>query len=619
MQNEFYANQWGLNNTGQNGGTAGIDINAPEAWTLTRGCNDIRVAVIDQGVDLDHPDLAANLFPGFDATDGGDGGINGDCWGNDAHGTCCAGIIGAVNNTIGTIGVAHNCRIIPIRVTYTRNGNEIWDDDWVVSAINHAWEDDGADVLSCSWRYQNVVAINTEINNALTSGRNNLGCVIVFAAGNNNNSVNYPANSNPDIIAVGAMSPCGQRKRSSSNIWEVNSGVSTDPLGVSCDNEKWWGSNYGSELDLIAPGVFIPTTDIQGTGGYNTASGTGGNYYQTFNGTSSATPHVAGVAALILSINSGLTQDQVRDIIETTCSKVGSYTYSTVSGRSNGTWNNEVGYGCVNAFAAVQRAAGGPINGSSFLCSTGYSYSVPFLNGLSVTWNRSANINMVSQQGSNPCTFSANGNGNGWIEAVISTTCNNTVTLPRQTVWVGKPNIPTQSAPATIYMGQPYFISASAQGAQSFTWTETGGHIQLVEETPGGTTSSMEINGYKLGQSRIYVKANNTCWSSNTTYKTITVVNSLYNLALTPNPANSEVEVSLLPAEETYTGSTTIAGTENTTYTINVVSSFGNPVYTAKVIGQRFSFPTVSIPEGLYIVTVSDGITRYEGNLLVKH
>jgi subtilisin family serine protease len=343
MQNEFYPNQWGLNNTGQNGGTSGIDINAPEAWAMTRGCNNIRVAVIDQGVDLDHPDLAGNLLPGFDATDGGDGGINGDCWGDDAHGTCCAGIIGAVNNTIGTIGVAHNCRIIPIRVTYTRNGNEIWDDDWVVSAINHAWEVDGADILSCSWRYQNVVAINTEINNALTSGRNTLGCVIVFASGNNNSTISYPANSNPDIIAVGAMSPCGQRKRSSSNIWEVNAGVSTDPQGVSCDNEKWWGSNYGNELDIVAPGVFVPTTDIQGLAGYNTASGTGGNYHQTFNGTSSATPHVAGVAALILSMNPGLTQDQVRDIIESTCTKVGNYSYSTVAGRSNGNWNSEVG------------------------------------------------------------------------------------------------------------------------------------------------------------------------------------------------------------------------------------------------------------------------------------
>lgn len=161
MQNEFYPNQWGLNNTGQKGGTVGVDINTPEAWAITRGSNNIRVAVIDQGVDLDHLDLVGNLAPGFDATDGGDGGLNGDCWGNDAHGTCCAGIIGAINNTIGTIGVAHQCRVIPIRVSYSRNRYEIWNDDWVVNAIHHAWYDDNADVLSCSWSYNNVAAINT--------------------------------------------------------------------------------------------------------------------------------------------------------------------------------------------------------------------------------------------------------------------------------------------------------------------------------------------------------------------------------------------------------------------------------------------------------------------------
>jgi subtilisin family serine protease len=130
--------------------------------------------------------------------------------------------------------------------------------------------------------------------------------IVVFSTGNNNTSIAWPANSNSDIIAVGAMSPCGERK-----------------IPNSCDDEDWYrpypyndylgGSNYANELDLIAPGVFIPTTDIQDSAGYNTLNGTNGNYHQTFNGTSAATPHVAGVAALILSLNSSLTQDQVRD------------------------------------------------------------------------------------------------------------------------------------------------------------------------------------------------------------------------------------------------------------------------------------------------------------------
>lgn len=390
MMNANYPDQWGLNNTGQNGGTVGIDINAPEAWGITTGCEDIVVAVIDQGVDLDHPDLDDNLLTGYDATDGGGGGANGDCWGDDAHGTCCAGIIGARDNTIGTIGVAPDCSILPIRVSYELNGIEIWDDDWVIDAINYAWEVAGADILSCSWHYTNVTAISNEISDALNYGRNNLGCVVVFAAGNNNSSVSYPANNNSDIIAVGAMSPCGERKRSSSNWWEVNYGVSTDPNGVSCDNETWWGSNYGNELDLVAPGVFIPTTDIQDSSGYNTATGTDGDYYLTFNGTSAATPHVAGVAALILSVNPDLMQDEVRDIIESTCTKVGSYSYSTTTGRTNGTWDDEVGYGCVNAHAALLETIDQmnlSISGPSLICSSDTFTANNPPEGINVVWN----------------------------------------------------------------------------------------------------------------------------------------------------------------------------------------------------------------------------------------
>jgi len=135
------------------------------------------------------------------------------------------------------------------------------------------------------------------------------------------------------------MSPCGQRKSP-----------------TSCDGETWWGSNFGAQLDISAPGVLIPTTDRQGANGYNTATGVAGDYTQNFNGTSSACPHVAAVAALILSQNPNLTQLQVANIIESTAQKVGGYNYQTTAGRTNGTWHNEVGYGLIDAFAAVQAA-----------------------------------------------------------------------------------------------------------------------------------------------------------------------------------------------------------------------------------------------------------------------
>ena len=166
---------------------------------------------------------------------------------------------------------------------------------------------------------------------ALSHGRNGKGCVVVFAAGNDNSSVNYPANSNDSIIVVGAMSPCGERKNPSS-----------------CDGENWWGSNYGNELDVVAPGVKIRTTDNVGIVGKTQT-----DYMTNFNGTSSACPHVAAVAGLILSVNQNLTQKDVADIIELTAQKVGNYSYTQNTGRSNGTWNNEMGYGLVDAYAAV--------------------------------------------------------------------------------------------------------------------------------------------------------------------------------------------------------------------------------------------------------------------------
>ncbi len=133
------------------------------------------------------------------------------------------------------------------------------------------------------------------------------------------------------------MSPCAERKNPSS-----------------CDNETWWGSCFGNELDVVTPGVLIPTTDRQGNAGYSP-----NDSVLTFNGTSSACPHVAGVAALILSVNPSLTQQQVVDFIEKNTQKVGGYSYQTVAGRNNGTWHNEMGYGLVDALECVLAANGG--------------------------------------------------------------------------------------------------------------------------------------------------------------------------------------------------------------------------------------------------------------------
>jgi PKD repeat protein len=335
VNDNLFNYQWALKNTGssiQYNGTVEADMDVDDAWDINTGSSSIRVAIIDEGVDLTHPDLTANLVSGFDGTGlGSAGGPSG----NDAHGTNCAGIVAASgNNSIGVAGIAYKCKIVPVRIAYGSGGGWVTTNSWIAGCINWSWDTGRADVLSNSWGGGGSSSlINTSITNAQTYGRNGLGSVVLFSAGNSNNAVIYPA-SLSNVIAVAAMSMCYQRKSP-----------------TSCDNETFWGSCYGTNLDVGAPGVKIASTDIAGSAGYRS-----GDYNLTFNGTSSACPNAAGVVALMLSENPNLTHAKAREILEKTCKKVGGYTYSTVTGHSNGTWCNDLGYGMVNAFEAVKEA-----------------------------------------------------------------------------------------------------------------------------------------------------------------------------------------------------------------------------------------------------------------------
>ena len=337
-----FGDQWNLKNTRQGYfWESGIDINYCEANAITTGDSSVIIGVYDLGVDRTHPDI--NLYPfSYDVnTKSSPSTIYTTDNGNNYHGTACAGIIGAkTNNNLGVAGIAPNCPIMSLSF-YNASSCRIGRGFKVAA-------DSGCSVISNSWNLSDSSNyVNEGISYALSEGRNGKGCVIVFSAGNENrDSVNYPARSNDSIIVVGAISPCGER---------------CNPY--SCDAEDW-GSNYGDKLDIMAPGVKIRTTDNVGTGG-KTAT----DYMDDFNGTSSACPHVAAVAGLILSVNPFLTQKEVVDIIESTARKIASG-YNPTPNRPNGDWSRYFGYGLVDAHAAVVEAQNRlpKIQGSDYIC-----------------------------------------------------------------------------------------------------------------------------------------------------------------------------------------------------------------------------------------------------------
>jgi subtilisin family serine protease len=310
---------WHQSNDG-NPGIIGADVAAHAAWTITRGNGNIRVAVLDEGVDPSHPALSSAIVDQKDFVDGNPTAMPD---GDDAHGTACAGIICARSTSFP--GLANECSLIGVRIA-KGDGNDGWifDDFQTADAIDWSWKVAKADVLSNSWGGgAPSPAITNAFQRAQLKGRGNKGCIIVIASGNENSSVGYPGTL-PFVLTVGATTPFDVRQSPTAK-----------------GGENWWGSNFGPELDIVAPGVKIATTDIRGAAGYQN-----GDFTKTFNGTSSATPIVAAAAALILSVRPDLKESRVREILQATADRL------TV----NGGRNNEVGWGRVNLYTALRLA-----------------------------------------------------------------------------------------------------------------------------------------------------------------------------------------------------------------------------------------------------------------------
>ncbi|MCA2693266.1 MAG: S8 family serine peptidase [Microcystis sp. M144S2] len=306
---------WGLHNTGQSGGTPDADIDAPEAWDIQKGNPNLVIGVIDSGVDYSHPDLAGNIWtnPGEIANDGIDNDGNGyvddirgwdfayndnDPGDVDGHGTHVAGTIaGKGNNGVGVTGVAWNAKIMPLK--FLDDTGSGWTSDAIL-AINYATAK-GVKLTNNSW---GGGGFNQALYDAINAA-GQAGALFIAAAGNNsaNADINpmYPAAYNLD------------------NIVSVASTTRTDALSSF--------SNYGlNSVDLGAPG-----SDI-----YSLAPGGG---YATLSGTSMASPHVAGAAALLWSQNPTWTAQQVKNTLMNTGDSIAALAGRTVSGKRLNVFN----------------------------------------------------------------------------------------------------------------------------------------------------------------------------------------------------------------------------------------------------------------------------------------
>lgn len=437
----LYPQQYYLNQTNN------IDINAPQAWGLSRGLNEVRVAVIDDGVES-HEDLNGRVLAGFTPLDANGQGAPTNNPPPEVehvvgHGQACAGIIGATHDNDGISGVFPCAQIVPVNifnswrldydfpVGYRLRWLETPED--IAEAINWAWDEGNAEILSNSWGYRTANPNNIPesgqiiqaIENARTQGREGLGSIVVFSSGNFNqvfNGVAFPANVD-GVVTVGAIDQNG-------NIWNY--------------------SSRGAEMDLVAPSGNaggtgdVVTTDRMGANGYDS-----GNYTNNFGGTSAAAPQVSGVAALMLSANPNLTEQQVVNILNNTATDMG----------PNG-FDNTFGHGRLNAEAAVEGALP-DILGSATLC-TSENYSVP-VTGANVQWSASpSNMVNISNNGNNTITVTPSGNSNQGeftLTATISSSGCGSIEVSKDVRFDG---IYTLNSDGTKnYMGRSYSYPAS--------------------------------------------------------------------------------------------------------------------------------------------------------------
>ena len=495
----LFPSQWYLLNTGQRGGTSRLDINVMSAWDRYSG-KGVIVAVNDDGMDLTHPSLVANLLTNltYDTARGTTGkGFEGT---DNSHGTVVGSIVGmAGNDGIGGVGVAYGAKIVAgvaigkglnyanVALANLAAGVSVSVNSWGADPAFSENFGSGGGEYDQEW--------GAALMRAATEARGGLGMVVEVSAGNERANLADSAmsgwSSSKLIIAVGAVTEMGVHTDYSTPGASL---LITAPGGVSSEDQS------------LNSGFGIVSADIQGANGYNTLSGKEGDYAYQNIGTSYSGPMVGGAAALMLEANPNLGFRDVSTILAMTAKKV-DVTNSSWLGNKSSNWNlggmhysRDYGYGLLDVSAAVRLAESWPLASGTIANWSSAQGTATITSG--IIPDNSATGKTVTATVSNAVSiermeFDLNltATNPSQLSATITSPSGTTVTLfdrpLTRDLKDGAPDMSTTETawPSTFTIGSTAFLGESSVG----TWT-----LKLTDKVTGveATYNSLTVRAW---------------------------------------------------------------------------------------------------------------------------
>ena len=668
----YFQKQFYLYNTGQvindgRAGTAGADIKATEAWNITKGSSNITIAVLDMGVTSNHPDLPNSRQVRLSGSNYYGANPNDPSPNNpiDFHGDASAGIIAATqDNNEGISGIAPNCKIMPINtggldITYVNAS--------VLSSAIEFARANGADIIYNGWSTtgaepNQVPAIVDAISTATSTGRGGKGCVVICVPINGAGYVSFPANVEVSgVLSVGASDRNDQVATYSP--WCRGGFSSPYPM-------------FGQLIDIVAPShkgysanetLEVWSMDNPAANGTNPypsdgrffhppSSGeqlpnSGTNYLAytgRFGGTSAAGPQVAGVAALMLSLNSNLTQQQVFDILISTADKVGGYDYNYYINHPNTSYyadygrSREMGYGRLNTCKAVTevlKTLSLNISGDNNFCTNSNSFTIPNIStGVNISWSANPNgIVSINSPNGLQTTLTKIGNGLITLTATISNACGSSFSISKPNIEVGTPQYSYEIIPSPISsyttchkLNKTYSFTAQPAGNEPYYQTRQFSWVlnDLDNYNPTVLNSTSKTVSFEFpyeGNFQLTVRPKNSCGVGGplSIYEEELYASSYcsggggyYKVVASPNPTRNNLNVEI---KDMSVETEKLVANERTLYQLyNFNQTHLVKQWAFDGIQKKQNLNVVGLTKGQYVLVVSIGKFREATHIIIR-